>query len=223
MYFAGKYSKFDEGQQVFLRVPNTTLFLPSTIKSIGILGSKLSEHLFLYNVTAIDGKVFHVTEEALSTDAGGYHEEKALNLTLKYEWYDMIESGEKTEEYREIKQSWFSKLCYYPEIEADDLDLLMQYLRGPFSEYPIDLPYINRGGGNHIRTDSNGIPIQDISSVFKFSLAICKYQKVVFHRGYTKDKMVFDLKSISIGKGNPELGAPTDRNVFILKLGKRCE
>ena len=28
---------------------------------------------------------------------------KILNLTLKAKWYDMIESGEKKEEYREIK------------------------------------------------------------------------------------------------------------------------
>jgi hypothetical protein len=28
---------------------------------------------------------------------------KTLNLVLKKKWYDMIESGEKTEEYRELK------------------------------------------------------------------------------------------------------------------------
>lgn len=223
MYFSGGYSKFDEGQQVFCKVPDSTLYSPCTINSIGILGSKLSKHAFLYNVTCDNGKTLSVTEDALSTDAGGNRPEKTLHLTLKYEWFDKIKSGEKTEEYREIKYAWFSKFCYYAELEASDMKILMHYIRGPFSEYPVDLAYINRGGGYHIRVDSNGIPIQDISSVFHFSLALCKYQKVVFHRGYTKDTMTFDLKSISIGKGDTNLGAPEGRNVFILKLGKRYE
>jgi len=32
--------------------------------------------------------------------------EKILHLVLKSEWYDMIEGGVKTEEYREIKPYW---------------------------------------------------------------------------------------------------------------------
>lgn len=31
---------------------------------------------------------------------------KVLHLTLKKQWFDMINSGEKTEEYREIKPYW---------------------------------------------------------------------------------------------------------------------
>lgn len=33
-----------------------------------------------------------------------------LKLTLKKKWFDMILSGEKTEEYREIKPYWESRL-----------------------------------------------------------------------------------------------------------------
>lgn len=33
-----------------------------------------------------------------------------LKLTLKKKWYDMIASGEKKEEYREIKKHWISRL-----------------------------------------------------------------------------------------------------------------
>jgi hypothetical protein len=35
---------------------------------------------------------------------------KILNLTLKKQWFDMILSGEKAEEYREIKQYWMTRL-----------------------------------------------------------------------------------------------------------------
>lgn len=36
---------------------------------------------------------------------------RILHLPLKKEWYEMIESGEKTEEYREIKEYWAKRLC----------------------------------------------------------------------------------------------------------------
>ena len=35
-----------------------------------------------------------------------------LNLVLKSKWFDMIESGGKTEEYREVKPYWIRRLCY---------------------------------------------------------------------------------------------------------------
>ena len=40
---------------------------------------------------------------------------KILHLTLKKKWFDMILSGEKTEEYREMKAYWYRRLVYYSE------------------------------------------------------------------------------------------------------------
>ena len=37
-------------------------------------------------------------------------EEKVLHLTLKKKWFDMIISGEKKEEYREMKRYWQNRL-----------------------------------------------------------------------------------------------------------------
>jgi hypothetical protein len=34
-----------------------------------------------------------------------------LHLTLKKRWFDMTRSGEKKEEYREIKPYWISRIC----------------------------------------------------------------------------------------------------------------
>jgi hypothetical protein len=36
---------------------------------------------------------------------------KVLHLTLKKKWFDMIASGRKPEEYREIKDYWINRLC----------------------------------------------------------------------------------------------------------------
>lgn len=43
---------------------------------------------------------------------------KTLHLNLKKKWFDMILSGEKTEEYREIKPYWEKRLFHklYPKI-----------------------------------------------------------------------------------------------------------
>lgn len=56
----------------------------------------------------------------------------------------------------------------------------------------------------------------------KFDISIPhKHSYVCFHKGYTSTTMTFTIKSIGIGIGESEWGAPTDRNVFILKLGER--
>ena len=52
----------------------------------------------------------------------------------------------------------------------------------------------------------------------------CKFEifeKVVFSYGSTKRTMAFEIESITIGYGRTEWGAPADKEVFIIKLGKR--
>lgn len=43
---------------------------------------------------------------------------KTLHLVLKRKWWDMIASGVKTEEYREIKHHWIKLLCYQNKQEG---------------------------------------------------------------------------------------------------------
>lgn len=38
---------------------------------------------------------------------------KIIDLPLKKEWFDMIASGEKHEEYREIKHHWLKRLAIF--------------------------------------------------------------------------------------------------------------
>lgn len=44
---------------------------------------------------------------------------KVLHLTLKKKWFDMIASGEKKEEYREIKQHWMDRLWAWGNLFDD--------------------------------------------------------------------------------------------------------
>lgn len=105
----------------------------------------------------------------------------------------MIESGVKTEEYREIKPYWIVRLFEY--YDSCNIHRLAANI---FAAYP-EILSLRLGQG---------------VIIFK------KYTHVKFSYGYTKRTMTFEVESITIGKGNPEWGAPTE-DVFIIKLGKR--
>ena len=81
---------------------------------------------------------------------------KTLHLVLMGCWYDKIESGEKTSEYRKCT------------------------------------PYWNR------RFENN------------------KYDRVIFHRGYTNTTMMFEIKSIAITHAKNDLNLP---QCWEIKLG----
>lgn len=52
---------------------------------------------------------------------------KILDLPIKKEWYNMIESGIKDEEYREIKQYWCKRLLKYQDTIEDAVDFRDDY------------------------------------------------------------------------------------------------
>ena len=124
-----------------------------------------------------------------------------LHLILKSQWYDMIDAGIKTEEYREIKPYWEKRLLDYKAI-SDHVDKnfkVMMYKLFNGNDYPAlaDPPHQFPRG----------------------------YKQVVLRRGYHRDtpSMTFVIKEICFGKGRPEWGAPKDKDVFIIKLGNRIE
>lgn len=110
---------------------------------------------------------------------------RILDLPLKKEWYNMIESGIKDEEYRMIKPYWCNRLavCYS------------------------HICWLRKGGDCAF--------VNEICNINKLH-----YTHVRFRYGYTKRTMLREIESITIGYGNPEWGAPTDRQVFIIKFKK---
>ena len=119
---------------------------------------------------------------------------KILDLPLKAKWYEMIESGIKTEEYREIKPYWDKRLLDYKRIKRyiDDNRKELITKRLLFPNRPV---------------------IEDVCSSFPRG-----YTHVRFRYGYTKRTMLREIESITFGFGNPEWGAPEDEQVFIIKL-----
>jgi hypothetical protein len=63
---------------------------------------------------------------------------RILHLTLKKKWFDMVASGEKKEEYREIKNHWILRLCCgFPEMySAKDFDVI-EFKHGYSSSAPV--------------------------------------------------------------------------------------
>ena len=56
-----------------------------------------------------------------------------LPLVLKKKWYDLIDSGEKTEEYRDAKPFWEKRIKKWLNCQRDHLDISNKYLIIGFS------------------------------------------------------------------------------------------
>jgi hypothetical protein len=115
---------------------------------------------------------------------------KILQLPLKKEWYEMIESGVKTEEYREIKPHWIRRFFRHPDGNKINNSDAEYYARN------IDIL---------------------ISAVHEGIIRYVNYTHTKFSYGYTKRTMTFGIDSFRIGKGKSEWGAPNE-DVFIFKL-----
>lgn len=69
---------------------------------------------------------------------------KTLHLPLKKEWYNLIESGVKTEEYREIKPYWIYRFCSYRimcgdcKLERNSSECKKCFDEGHYTLYPFD-------------------------------------------------------------------------------------
>lgn len=119
---------------------------------------------------------------------------KILCLPLKKKWYEMIESGVKTEEYRDLSAYWISRLTRYGDDEKLNGRLYADFLS----------------------TSPNVLKLNIEAGIEKFA----DFDAIKFSYGYTKRTMTFECKGITISRGKAEWGAP-DNDVFIIKLGKR--
>ena len=126
---------------------------------------------------------------------------KTLPLTLKKKWFDMILSGEKTEEYREVKPYWVQRLIDksgYPSECKDDTQNI-----------PVDICF-DLLEGHSLESTLNA-----------YFCKLNDFDTIRFTNGYGKHAPTFDIEcnGISIGNGKTEWGAP-DQKVFIISLGK---
>ena len=132
-------------------------------------------------------------------------DKKTLHLNLKREWFDLIASGEKKEEYRAITNYWANRLFEYDWAE----------------EYPGE----HKNVGENIDYDVNvkwHIPRRierNYHANFK------TFDSITFSNGYAKDRdqLEIEIKEIKIDTGFAKWGAPRTeermKRCFVLKLG----
>lgn len=115
-----------------------------------------------------------------------------LILTIKKKWFDMILSGEKKEEYREIKE-------YY--------ETRFQNLFGAITIYPSSI-FSHRSKYELLQGEA--VP----EEIRKDSV-----QEIIFRNGYSKDSKAIKARcKLRIGKGRPEWGALPDKQYYILEI-----
>ena len=116
---------------------------------------------------------------------------KTLTLSLKKKWVDMIASGEKTEEYREITLYWQKRLLRCGGVCNGDC-VLMGEIVCPACKY---------------------LEYTDFDTVV-FTLGYPRKDDL-------SRRMEFKVSDISIDTGKPEWGAEPDKAYFVIKLGER--
>lgn len=120
---------------------------------------------------------------------------KVLHLTLKRKWFDMIVSGEKKEEYRELKKFWASRL-------------LVSVFTGHGYSFTPYADVLKRDFKFKAWRKFAGNPFKD-------------FDMVCFRNGYSEDalEIYVECTGIKIGVGESKWGAP-DKECFIISLGE---
>lgn len=83
-------------------------------------------------------------------------EKKVLSLTVSKKWFDKIMSGEKTEEYREIKPCWIKRLVDI--VSANKLGS-GEKASGPFGYIYTHVLFINGYGKNRPRIEKEIVSV----------------------------------------------------------------
>ena len=129
-------------------------------------------------------------------------EQRILHLTLNKKWYDKIASGEKLEEYRDIKEYWYPRFVNRDGLRSIKKAQLVFFLL--MAQHP-------------------GNPKEFWDEIKKvFEGCFKEFDVIEFRNGYTKTcrKMRVEFKGIEINQGNTEWGAEDGKRYFVLKLGK---
>ncbi len=126
------------------------------------------------------------------------HQQMKLQLTIKKHWFDLIKSGEKTEEYRELKPYYVVRLLEPKNGKKHNIketELMINAL-----EYHY-----------HPKWDKELI-----------TAGVKKYESIVFRNGRSASAPTIEVeyKGLKVAKGKLEWGAEPNKIYFVLVLGK---
>ena len=124
---------------------------------------------------------------------------RTLYLPLKKKWYEMIECGYKTEEYREIKPYWIKRLFKCARTSFCAIDDITDEIANLYCTNPEKI--------------NQGLAFRGLAPAF---------DTVRFSLGYTQRTMTFKVTYCYVGRGKAHWGAPNNK-VFVIGLGIRIE
>lgn len=132
-----------------------------------------------------------------------------LTLSLKQIYWDMIVNDGKDEEYREITPYWCNRLLYQKPLGIDN-----------WEKYLTDCRKVREIADR--TPGSFGAMVSSWQHLLIDYIGLRGHTEIDFTLGYPKRDdesrhMYKIIESITIGFGNPEWGAPKDREVFIIK------
>lgn len=127
---------------------------------------------------------------------------KTVFLSLKKEWYEMIESGVKLHEYRSITPYWCQRFL----LDGNGNKRPKDYWAGFLSKYCFT-PHEYRLSLLIGWLKKGYVSFQNVT-------------KVVFSYGYTRRRMTFKVTEICFGTGYPSWGADPGEPYFVIKLSK---
>lgn len=124
---------------------------------------------------------------------------KTLTLPLKKKWFDMIKSGEKKEEYREMSLYW--KCRFLPNYNDYELENLIAH--------------------NSLHNDC----YERVTEELEHQHFLMHFDRLVFTLGYPKSedterRLEFKNPKIRIDKGRPEWGAEPGKMYFVISWGE---
>lgn len=114
-----------------------------------------------------------------------------LHLVVKKKFFDMIASGEKTEEYREIKPYYVSRFWNVKSVKGWDSNSFCREL-------------IQCGNESELFNFIKQFDVVELRNGY----------------GYYAPKIIIDFEGIYIGKAKPEWSDNWQGDVFVIKLGK---
>jgi hypothetical protein len=122
---------------------------------------------------------------------------KTLHLNLKKKWFDMILSGEKKAEYRNITSYWLPRLFVNDDPQRLDEGIIDEHI--------------------------NELSVEDFQVWMEWSgWKIRNFDTVTFSNGMTPPvpRFEIELDSITVDTGMEAWGATVGLNYFVLNLGE---
>jgi hypothetical protein len=123
-----------------------------------------------------------------------------LQMSLKKRWFEMTKAGIKTEDYREITPYWIKRLTdNVIDLTIEEIQAGLCALRDGYSE---DHVYNCYG--------------------FWFKPFIKNRMTLGYPKSDDKDRILeLEHEGIEIRQGNPDWGAESGKNYFVIKHGKK--